>query len=560
MPKQVRSVLIITGSAHDFAHAGLIDLLKAQFKICYQEKRFWLSLKLKITLLENYIYSILYKRRKLKTQNIDVQNFLNSTDSTHGINLTEVSLATLLEKEKIHYDSITMSEVLFKTPKARKLLNKHQVLFISTTLIHDLSELNLILKQAKYKNNKIVIGGALTGTLCNSWDGDPRVDIMAIGYGEMLIPCLAEWIKADFKSLTPPPTGKVVKQKHSYFLYSGLPESKNLDFVDTPDWQQYAKKIGKKIDYIYYESVRGCPYRCSFCNYPYLFADSKFRYKSAEKIANDWLRYYQEMQPYMIVALDSLFTIPRSRLKKLCEILINQSFKINWTCYARANDLCDEEIVILMKQAGLTQVHVGLESGNQHVLDNMNKKVTVAENIQGIQLCKKHGITSIATIIVGFPGETKQSIDDTYEMLKIAKPDFCFIALFSTRVQGVPILNDENKNKFGLTTLDSLHSMSPYWKHNTMNCIEGSQYARELSHKLILNKIALDPVMFTNNLLNYTPTLKEELLEFQYQALTNAKFSKKIFQLLHMFIDTKLKSSVKHWLQAKSIAMKLLQS
>lgn len=550
------SVLIITGSINDFEHGNIYDLLKVHLKICFYEKSFWLSIKLKLNLLESYIYGMLQKKRAKDKLAQDVQTFLTSKHNTHGINLTEVSLATLLDKECITYESIALSEIIFETAKAKKLLKKHNVLFISTTLVHDLSELSIILKKAKNKNNKIVIGGALTGSLCNYWDGDPRVDIMAIGYGELLMPNLATWIKSNFTQLTPPKDGKIVHAKHSIFLYSGLPKSKNLDFIDAPDWYAYANKIGYKIDYIYYESVRGCPYRCTFCNYPYLFADTKFRYKSAPKIAADWLKYYQELKPSFIVALDSLFTIPRSRAIELCDILISHNLKMNWICYARANDLCDEALVIKMKQAGLAQVHVGLESGNQQVLDNMNKKVKVEQNVLGIEMCRKHGVTTIATVIVGFPGETVASVQETYEMLSRARPDFCFVALFSTRVQDVPILSEENKRKHGLATLFSQHSMSPYWKHNTMNCHEGAQHARALSHKLITNRVTLDPVMFINNMLNYQPSLKDELLDFQYQAITRASSTNIFFNLLHKFVDRRLYVSIEKWLLTKTIPLR----
>lgn len=549
------SVLIITGSINDFEHGNIYDLLKAHLKICYYEKSFWLSIKLKLSLLENYIYAMLHKKNSKGKLTQAVHTFLTTKQNTHGINLTEVSLATLLDKEGIDYESIALSEIVFETANAKKLIRKHNVLFISTTLVHDLSEVSIILKKAKYKNNKIVIGGALTGSLCNYWEGDARVDIMAIGYGELLIPSLAAWIKSHFTQLIPPKDGKIVKAKHSTFLYSGLPKNKDLDFITAPDWHAYANKIGYKIDYIYYESVRGCPYRCTFCNYPYLFADSKFRYKSAEKIAADWLKYHQELKPSLIVALDSLFTIPRSRIIDLCDILLSYNLKMNWACYARANDLCDESLVIKMKQAGLSQVHVGLESGNQQILDNMNKKVKVEQNILGIELCRKHGITTIATVIVGFPGETAASVQETYEMLTRAQPDFCFVALFSTRIQDVPILSEENKRKHGLTTLFSQYSMSPYWKHNTMDCTQGARHAKALSYKLIKSKATLDPVMFANNILNYHPSLKNELLDFQYQAITHTFFTKIFFKLIHKFVDHRLYVSLEKWLLRKIIPL-----
>src|SRR5690606_18005 len=139
-----------------------------------------------------------------------------------------------------------------------------------------------------------------------------------------------------------------------------------------PDWRVAEKYHDTKFSHIYYESVRGCPYRCSFCNYPFLFDDKKFRMKSADKIASDWKFYHEELGVQHITCLDSLFTMPKNRLIDLCEQLINNKSTMTWTCYARADDLADEEIVKLMKKAGAHQVQIGIESGNQLMLDQMN--------------------------------------------------------------------------------------------------------------------------------------------------------------------------------------------
>jgi tRNA A37 methylthiotransferase MiaB len=70
----------------------------------------------------------------------------------------------------------------------------------------------------------------------------------------------------------------------------------------------------------------------------------------------------------------------------------------------------------------------------------MAKATTVSDNIAAIENCRKHGITSIVSLIVGFPGETADSLEATYQFMQTARPDFHFIATFSVRVPGVPIL------------------------------------------------------------------------------------------------------------------------
>ena len=80
----------------------------------------------------------------------------------------------------------------------------------------------------------------------------------------------------------------VEQRRASPFVYSGVPAGRSLDELITPDWAGRSATTASGFRMIYYESVRGCPYRCNFCNYPFLFDDTVFRYKSARKMADDW--------------------------------------------------------------------------------------------------------------------------------------------------------------------------------------------------------------------------------------------------------------------------------
>jgi hypothetical protein len=85
-------------------------------------------------------------------------------------------------------------------------------------------------------------------------------------------------------------------------------------------------------------------------------------------------------RPEYITCLDSLFNVPRARLREFCHALIERGLnrRIKWICYARADDLADESITALMKAAGAHLVQVGIESGDQTQLDNMDKLASAA--------------------------------------------------------------------------------------------------------------------------------------------------------------------------------------
>lgn len=526
-------VLIVTGGLLNANESSIWNALRKQFKQARQSKSHWLETKIKLVASELLILG------KLKRKHGKVAEYYNSQNQTIP-DLTEVVLADLLYREGIAFELMTF-DLLFSNPKkANKLLNETSVVFASTTLLHDLSELLPLIKMLNRKHNKIILGGALCGSMYKHWEGDRMVDIMAIGYGEFLVPVLADWIKSNFHNISPPIQGRSVQKENTMFLFSGVPETDNLDFLPTPDWQVAENYHRKKFHHIYYESVRGCPYRCNFCNYPFLFDDKKFRIKSAEKIAADWKYYQDKLDVQYITCLDSLFTLPKNRLVRLCELLLEQKTDIKWICYARADDLADESLVQLMKAAGVHQVQIGIESGNQMILDQMNKKCTVEHNLAAIENCRKHGITTIISLIVGYPGETEDTLNDTLNFLRKARPDFHFLATFSVRIEDVPMFSKPNRERFGLEKLDNPYSFAPYWTHDTMRCSEVGRQVRRLSMKICEEKISLDGALFYQNIVNYDVSMKDEFLDYQYSLIMENSYLRSIFNWLNRKIDSKL--------------------
>ena len=404
-----------------------------------------------------------------------------------------------------------------------------------------------MVQRLRAPHNRLVLGGALTGLLVDSWPGMPGVDVLAVGYGEMLVPSLVDYIRSGFTNLVAPPGGKAEQRQHTLVLRSGAPQSRDLDFLPTPDWAASARQHGRQLSMIHYESVRGCPYRCNFCNYPYLFDDTRFRYKSAQRIADDWARYVEELDVEYITCLDSLFTMPRRRLTDLCELLVRRNIRVKWICYARADDLAHRDIVSMMKEAGAHQVQIGIESGDQQLLDNMDKQCSVESNHEALANCREIGLTSVISLIVGFPGENEQSISRTYEFLRATPPDFYFLATFSTRAMGVPVLNDANRRRFGLETDTGLRTVAPYWRHSTMSAKEVGAHVRDLHRRLMGNRVALNAAMFYSGMLRFEPRQREALLDFQQRANDEHPFVRGSMGLAHAAMDWFLSRDFARW-------------
>jgi tRNA A37 methylthiotransferase MiaB len=549
-------VLIVTGGLITSQESSVWQAARKCWAQLAQARHAWLDVKVKLTMAEPLLAKAcelaLLPLRPAATRRA-VRDYFARPLETNTPPLTEVVLATLLAKAELPYERMSLDTLYADPARAERLLAETNCVFLSTTYLHDLSELEAVVRRLKRSHNHMVVGGALVGVLSGQWDGLPDIDLVAVGYGEMLVKTIADWLRSGCQELQPPPHGRIAQGKHSRFVYSGVPAGRSLDELVAPDWGQAMRDSGQRFPMVYYESVRGCPYRCSFCNYPFLFDDTTFRYKSALKMADDWTHYVAELGVEYITCLDSLFTIPRERLAEFCRLLLERRVRVKWVCYARADDLADERTVALMKAAGAHQVQIGIESGDPQLLENMNKACDVEANHKALANCRRHGLTSVVSLVVGFPGETAASLERTYRFLEATPPDFYFLATFSTRVAGVPVLQPENRRRFALEVMPNLYSMAPYWRHGTMSCAEVGNHVRELDRRIMRNRVALNAALFYQGMLHYDPAQRDALLDFQRRVAEDHLLVRSLFSIVHRWVDNRLRGDVARHFAAPSI-------
>lgn len=166
------------------------------------------------------------------------------------------------------------------------------------------------------------------------------------------------------------------------------------------------KKDGNKTTSIV--TTYGCPFGCDFCSKP-VFGNI-FRKRNIDKTI-------EEVEQIRTLGYDTLwiaddnFTLDVNYLKEFCNRMIDQNMK--WSCLSRVTGI-NIEIATLMKQAGCRRVYLGLESGSQETLQIMNKKATLEEGKKAISCFRTAGIEVGAFFIVGYPGETISSVEDTF--------------------------------------------------------------------------------------------------------------------------------------------------
>jgi len=235
---------------------------------------------------------------------------------------------------------------------------------------------------------------------------------------------------------------------------NGIPVN-DLDSLPFParhliNWSNYKRGIyvGKERvdDAVSIISSRGCPFNCIFCGSHVVFG-RKTRFRSVGNVISEIKWVIENMDYWGFNFHDDTFCLNKRRVFKLCKEM--RKLDITWRCLSRV-DTADAEMFKAMAEAGCKEIILGVESGSQKILNNLNKGATVEQNLAAMKMVKDAGIQLKVGIIVGSPGETWETVKETKKMLKACPPDFwnvsCFTPFPGSRVW-------KNPEKYGVKIL-----------------------------------------------------------------------------------------------------------
>lgn len=168
-----------------------------------------------------------------------------------------------------------------------------------------------------------------------------------------------------------------------------------------------------------------CPFKCSFCIIGgatvWRGYGKKWRAKEPKRVIKE-IEYLYNLQVRNFYFFDETFTVDKERVKKICQLLISNKLKINWSCNSRV-DTVDMEILRFMKKSGCWNICFGLESGSQKILDSVNKGTELNQAIKIFKICHNLGIKTSASFMIGFPEENEQTLKETLILAKKLDPD-----------------------------------------------------------------------------------------------------------------------------------------
>jgi anaerobic magnesium-protoporphyrin IX monomethyl ester cyclase len=154
----------------------------------------------------------------------------------------------------------------------------------------------------------------------------------------------------------------------------------------------------------------GCPFACDFCSKP-IFGN-KVRYRNLDSVFEEIRDIVSYGYDHLWIA-DDLFTNSEEYLRGFCDRLMEERIEVSWSCLSRV-DTITSSTARMMRAAGCGKVYLGIESGSDEVLKLMNKRIDLQKVLSGVETFRRSGIDCAGFFIVGYPGETVETIESTF--------------------------------------------------------------------------------------------------------------------------------------------------
>jgi len=277
--------------------------------------------------------------------------------------------------------------------------------------------------------NIITIGG---GPHCSSFPEetleDSSLDIVVIGEGDITIKeIVGNKNLLKIKGIAYKRNGKIFVNEKRELI-------KNLDYLPFPAYNLYQiekyrvpSAIARKNPVAWVETSRGCPYECIYCNKSCF--GRIFRFKSPERVVSEFIKI-KELGFREIHLTDDGFTTDINRAKKICNLLIEKRVNILWSTITGIRvDRVDLELLKKMKLAGCYRVYFGIESGNQEILNRIKKEISLGQVKLAVKWAKEAGLEVAGYFMIGLPGETKKTMQDTIDFAESLNLDLAKISI-----------------------------------------------------------------------------------------------------------------------------------
>lgn len=352
-------------------------------------------------------------------------------------------LASVIKSNTKHEVSIVDLSFHTEINKWKEVIPKADIygITVMTPSYHHAIRIRDICKEIN-PNCKIIVGGPHPTAL--PYETMHNFDIIVVGDGEGIIIDIINYIQNN---------------NHYPKIFYGNDKFMHIDEIPFPardmvPIKDYTRTVnGENATSII--SGRGCPYSCAFCINS--TRKDKVRFRSIDNIIKEMKELIYKYDYRTFIFYDDILTI-RPDLDKLLEEI--GSLNIIFRCNVNARNDGFENFKKLYN-TGCREVCMGIESGSQEILDKINKKVTVEQNRNAISNAKKAGLLVKAFLMLGNPGESWDTIEETVKFMNKTRPDYWTIFTFIP-LPGCEIYN--NPEKYGIKIIKNGKENNLNWK------------------------------------------------------------------------------------------------
>ncbi|GIH21400.1 PhpK family radical SAM P-methyltransferase [Rugosimonospora africana] len=384
------------------------------------------------------------------------------------------SLGTYLHRAGCTFDYVNLFHL--EKDKLREKLASQDVLTVAiTTTLYVVAEpiIEIVAFVRKYAPRaKIVIGGPYIANQSKVFSGPDLEafldylggDIYVIGQeGEKTLARLIKALRSDVGLHNVP--NLAYRKGDTFALTPPEVESNPLE-ENMVDYSLFPS--GDFGAFVTTRTAKSCPFSCAFCGFPQ--RAGKYTYLDLEYVERELDRIKEIPSVSTVTFIDDTFNVPKVRFREILRMMIRKDYGFHWNCFYRS-DHGDAETIKLMRDAGCEGVFLGVESGSDAMLKTMNKTARRRDYLSALEVLNDAGISSYASLIVGFPGETPDTVAETVSLIEEGRPEFYRAQLwYCDRI--TPIWG--KRNEYGI------RGAGFNWSHNTMSSATATEIIYDL--------------------------------------------------------------------------------
>ncbi len=300
-------------------------------------------------------------------------------------------------------------------------------------------------------------------------------------------------------------------------FHSGI--SKYIDF------KPYAERGAYPI-----QTKRGCAHNCIYCTYP-VIEGKNFRSRDAIDIADEIETVNKELGDICFEFVDSTFNDPAGHAEAICREIIGRKLKVRMRTMGINPENTSEELLLLMMEAGFTQIDSTPDTASPVMLNNLRKNFSLEQLQKTALLLKKHNLPTMWFFVFGGPGETHSTIDETFAFIEdyISPEDLVFIAT-SLRIYPFTKLYDialsEGMIQAGDSLLKPVFYDSPSFPHEKLSVYLREKIGRKHN------------ILFTSDV-RPSPEMMKETIQYRAENNLNEPMFRSLLRIRKLMIEEK---------------------